>query len=88
MSTDEKATNFCSRIRIAIELIEEGSIAVGDIMSTLFFPVVPFLLQLVVIAFFSVVAMFLASSGEPKYVIPVHPEDGICPEEGGTVTIG
>ena len=74
---------FC-RIRIAIELIEEGSIAVGDIMSTLFFPVIPFLLQLVVIAFFAVVAMFLASSGEPKYVLPVDPGNGSCPKEDGT----
>ena len=70
------------RLRIAIELIEEGSIAVGDIMSTLFFPVVPFLLQLVVIAFFTVVAMFLASSGEPKYVLPSG--GGNCPTESGT----
>ena len=72
------------RLRIAIELIEEGSIAVGDIMSTLFFPVVPFLLQLVVIAFFTVVAMFLASSGEPKYVLPSDTGDGNCPTEKGT----
>ena len=49
MQTPSKKTPF-SRLRIAIELIEEGSIAVGDIMSTLFFPVVPFLMQLVVIA--------------------------------------
>ena len=53
-------------------------------MSTLFFPVIPFLLQLVVIAFFAVVAMFLASSGEPKYVLPVDPGDGSCPKENGT----
>ena len=53
-------------------------------MSTLFFPVVPFLLQLVVIAFFTVVAMFLASSGEPKYVLPSDTGDGNCPKEIGT----
>ena len=29
---------------IAIELIEEASIAVGDMMSTLFFPIIPFIL--------------------------------------------
>ena len=82
--TGAEQTSFFCRIRIAIELIEEGSIAVGDIMSTLFFPVIPFLLQLVVIAFFAVVAMFLASSGEPKYVLPVDPGDGSCPKENGT----
>ncbi len=50
-------------------MIEEGSIAVGSIMSTLFFPVVPFLLQLIWIGFFVLVALFLASSGEQKYVV-------------------
>ena len=33
------------RIRIAVALIEEGSVAVGQLCSALFFPVVPFLLQ-------------------------------------------
>jgi choline transporter-like protein 2/4/5 len=35
---------FRTRIKIAIELIEEASIAVGDMMSTLFFPIIPFAL--------------------------------------------
>jgi choline transporter-like protein 2/4/5 len=35
---------FRTRIKIAIELIEEASIAVGDMMSTLFFPIIPFVL--------------------------------------------
>ena len=55
------------RISIAIELIEEGSIAVGHMMSTLFFPIVPFVWQFLIIIWFVVVAVFLASSGESQY---------------------
>merc|ERR1719228_546155 len=33
------------RIRIAIALIEQGSKAVGQMFSSLFFPIIPFLLQ-------------------------------------------
>ena len=35
------------RILIAIALIEQGSKAVGQMFSSLFFPIIPFLLQLV-----------------------------------------
>ena len=44
---------------IAIELIEEAAIAVGHMMSTLFFPVVPFLMEVVFVIWFIVVAAFL-----------------------------
>ena len=67
---------------IAIELIEEASIAVGSMMSTLFFPIIPFILESIVIVWFIVVAMFLASSGEAEYRVHnldecacVNPED-------------
>lgn len=33
------------RVAIAIELIEEGSVACGQMMTTLLFPPLPFLLQ-------------------------------------------
>ena len=33
------------RIRIAVALIEEGSKAIGQLCLTLFFPLIPFLLQ-------------------------------------------
>ena len=55
------------RISIAIELIEEGSIAIGHMMSTLFFPIVPFVWQFLVIIWFVIVAVFLASSGVAEY---------------------
>ena len=53
-----------NRIKIAIELIEEASKAVGEMPSMLFFPIVPFFAQLLVIIWFMVVGMFLATSGE------------------------
>ena len=34
-------------IRVAVEMIDLGARAVGNIMSTLFFPIVPFLLQVI-----------------------------------------
>ncbi|TRY64316.1 hypothetical protein TCAL_04623 [Tigriopus californicus] len=65
------------RIKLAIELIEEGSIAVGHMMSTLIFPVVPFFCDLVVIAWFVLLAAFLAScDGE----IPPENVTILCPE--------
>ena len=38
---------FLQRIQIAIALIEEGSKAVGTMFSSLFFPIIPYLFQLV-----------------------------------------
>eukprot|EP00092_Neocalanus_flemingeri_P022536 GFUD01024438.1.p1 GENE.GFUD01024438.1~~GFUD01024438.1.p1 ORF type:complete len:770 (+),score=149.75 GFUD01024438.1:193-2502(+) len=55
------------RIMIAIALIEQGSKAVGQMFSSLFFPIIPFLLQLVVVGWFLVVALYLASWGEQEY---------------------
>ena len=58
-----------TRISIAIELIEEGSKAVGSTMTILFFPIGPYLTQGFVILWFCLVASFLASAGEPEYKI-------------------
>lgn len=57
------------RITIAISLIGQASKAVGSIMSTLFFPIVPYILQLIFLTFFCVVAVFLASAGKADYRI-------------------
>jgi len=57
------------RIRIAIELIKQGSKAVAHMFSSLFFPIIPFLLQLVVVAWFMVVALFLSSWGITEHRI-------------------
>ena len=53
-----------TRIKIAIELIEEGSIAVGHMMSTLFFPFIPFVMEVIFVAWFFTVAAFLSSWNE------------------------
>ena len=60
------------RIKIAIELIEEGSIAVGHMMSTLLFPLVPFLWQFLIVGWFLLVAVYLASSGVAEYKIDLE----------------
>ena len=62
------------RVKIAIELIEEASIAVGHMMSTLFFPLVPFVWQFLIIVWFVLVAVFLASSGVAEYKIDLNGE--------------
>lgn len=52
--------------------------AVGSIMSTLFFPVVPYLLQLVCLALFCVVAVLLASAGKAEYRLMCSIDDCEC----------
>ncbi|XP_040581973.1 choline transporter-like protein 2 [Lepeophtheirus salmonis] len=61
-----------TRIAIAIELIEEASKAVGGMMSTLWYPILPFFGELVVIFWFIIVAMFFASSGEAQYRVNLN----------------
>eukprot|EP00091_Calanus_sinicus_P007089 TRINITY_DN1798_c0_g1_i2.p1 TRINITY_DN1798_c0_g1~~TRINITY_DN1798_c0_g1_i2.p1 ORF type:complete len:344 (-),score=69.57 TRINITY_DN1798_c0_g1_i2:1062-2093(-) len=55
------------RILLAIALIEQGSKAVGQMFSSLFFPIIPFLLQLVVVGWFLVVALYLLRGGNEEY---------------------
>ncbi|KAL4601664.1 choline transporter-like protein 5 isoform X1 [Arapaima gigas] len=63
-----------NRVRIAIALLKEGSKAIGYIMSTLFYPIVTFLLLAVCISYWAVTAVFLASSGDAIYkVMPSQP---------------
>jgi len=73
-----------TRIKIAIELIEEGSIAVKDMTSTLFFPVIPFLLELIFVAWFLTVAAFLASSNEKKFHFNINSNEDKCELNNGT----
>lgn len=59
---------LCQRIRIAIALIKESSKAVGRMLFTLIFPVFIYTLQMGVIAYWLVSAVYLASSGrEPTF---------------------
>ncbi len=55
------------RILIAIELIEQGSKVVAQLFSTLFFPIFPFILHVVIVLSFACVAVGLASAKEPEY---------------------
>ncbi|KAK3576036.1 hypothetical protein CHS0354_005192 [Potamilus streckersoni] len=54
---------LCQRIRIAIALIKEGSKAVGSMLFTLIFPVFPFVLEILTIAYWLATAVFLSSTG-------------------------
>ncbi|XP_037082789.1 choline transporter-like protein 4 isoform X2 [Pollicipes pollicipes] len=63
------------RLRIAIEVIEEASKSVTSILTTLFFPLVPWLLQLVVVAFFITMALYIASMGTSEYRVTALPDD-------------
>ncbi|KAJ7993555.1 hypothetical protein DPEC_G00273620 [Dallia pectoralis] len=58
-----------SRVRIAIALLKEGSRAIGYIMSTLFYPILTFVLLVICIAYWAVTAVFLASSGDAVYKV-------------------
>ncbi|XP_077463628.1 choline transporter-like protein 5 isoform X1 [Stigmatopora argus] len=61
------------RLVIAIVLLKESSRAIRYIMSALIFPVFTFLLLCISIAYGSVVAIFLATSGVPVYkILPVE----------------
>uniref|UniRef100_A0A915EMV5 Choline transporter-like protein 2 n=1 Tax=Ditylenchus dipsaci TaxID=166011 RepID=A0A915EMV5_9BILA len=53
-----------SRIKIAVALIEQASKALGHMLSTVFFPVVPFVLHIAVFAIWGSITIWLASSGE------------------------
>ncbi|KAM3865658.1 choline transporter-like protein 5-A [Diretmus argenteus] len=57
------------RVRVAIGLLREASIAIGYIMSTLLYPVVTFLLLAVCISYWAITTVFLASSGEAVYKV-------------------
>ena len=62
------------RIQIAIKLIEQGAKAVGHMCSSIFFPLVPFVLHVVIVAWFAFVALYLSSAGEKTYTITYHDE--------------
>ncbi|XP_067661086.1 choline transporter-like protein 2 [Haliotis asinina] len=58
---------LCSRIRLAIQLIKEASKAIGSMFSTLFWPVIPWILEIAFIAYWAVSAVYVASMGEANY---------------------
>lgn len=74
-----------TRIKIAIELIEEASIAVGHMISTLFFPLVPFVLEVMLIAWFILVGAFLASSNVKEHHVNINGKESACTLENSTI---
>ncbi|XP_072560177.1 choline transporter-like protein 5-A isoform X1 [Paramormyrops kingsleyae] len=63
-----------NRVRVAIALLKEGSKAIGCIKSSIFYPVVTFLLLAICTSYWAVTAVFLASSGDAIYkVMPSQP---------------
>lgn len=71
------------RISIAIQIIKEGSRAVSAVPFTLIFPVIPWLLQLILFGWFVVVLAFLVTAGEPQFqVVSNDTENGeLCTAE-------
>ena len=57
------------RLRIALAILKEASKAVGYNMFSLFWPFVPFLLQIGIFAYWAVVSIYLSTSGKPIYRI-------------------
>jgi len=55
------------RIQIAIQLIKEGSRCLSSMLSTLFFPLIPWLMQLILFTWFVGVMVFLVTSGSAEY---------------------
>ncbi|XP_043225638.1 choline transporter-like protein 4 isoform X2 [Amphibalanus amphitrite] len=69
------------RLRIAIEVIEEASKAVTSILTTLLYPLVPWLMQLAAIVFYATLTLYVASMGTSEYRVTALPDD--CPESCG-----
>ncbi|XP_019726407.1 choline transporter-like protein 4 isoform X2 [Hippocampus comes] len=75
-----------NRILIAIALIREASKAVGQMMSTLFYPLLTFVLLLVCVAYWASTALYLATSGGAIYkVVALNSSMSECRRINGTV---
>lgn len=59
------------RISLAVTLIEEGSKAVTSVTSVLFFPIIPWILQLTVITFALSVGLMLTTTGTPIFQVKI-----------------
>lgn len=57
------------RLRIALAILKEASKAVGYNIFSLFWPFIPFLLQIGIFTYWAVVAIYLSTSGKPIYRI-------------------
>jgi len=57
------------RLRIALAILKEASKAVGYNIFSLFWPFIPFLLQIGIFVYWAIVAIYLATAGKPIYRI-------------------
>ncbi|CAF1085517.1 unnamed protein product [Adineta ricciae] len=57
------------RLRIALAILKEASKAVGYNFFSLFWPFIPFLLQIGIFVYWAVVAIYLSTAGKPIYRI-------------------
>jgi len=57
------------RIQLAIALLDQGAKAVGRNCGSIFWPTIPFVLHLIVFAWFALLAMHISSSGFQKYSV-------------------
>jgi choline transporter-like protein 2/4/5 len=57
------------RLRIALAILKEASKAVGYNIFSLFWPFIPFVLQIGIFAYWAIVAICLATAGKPIYRI-------------------
>ncbi|KAK7944932.1 hypothetical protein WMY93_000660 [Mugilogobius chulae] len=70
------------RVSIAIALLREASKAIGQITSTLFYPLVTFVLLTFCVSYWALTAVHLSSSGEAVY--KVMSPDQSCPHANST----
>ncbi|XP_071802691.1 choline transporter-like protein 2 [Asterias amurensis] len=82
-------TTLClfNRIRVAIALIKEASRAVGKIMSTLLWPIFPYLLQAGIFTVWSTIAVFLATSHQAMYTVSMDDDDTVAPANNDSCDI-
>ena len=73
---------LCKRLRVAIEVIDQASRAVTSTLSTLAFPLLPWMLQLGTVALFTTLALYIASMGRARYLVSSLPASckSVCPD--------
>ncbi|KAG4077520.1 hypothetical protein HA402_002947 [Bradysia odoriphaga] len=76
------------RIVIAIALVKEGSKAVSSTLTTIFFPIFPWVFQLLIIAFAVTVGLYLASVGTQVHTVVGLDTSCVCSGPAATYVNG
>ncbi|XP_025834917.1 CTL-like protein 2 [Agrilus planipennis] len=77
-----------SRICLAIVLVKESSKAISSVTASLFFPVFPWIIQIVVIIYGLVIGLFLLTLGDPYYQVRNMDPNCACTGNGVNYTTG